>query len=197
MSYFVRVPDSNLKKPLMPGEGGAESNSSSASRFRSKEQSRMEEEQARVSMVNMKPSTAPPPPVSSSKFSSPQFASEGYKYDLIIVLPNPEHRENVAKKFKPKIDIEEILERLHIARLQYYVFRSADNEEFIIKIRAPLDLLKEHADEIEFDMKIDERYLESEVDSKKHPIVHDPSEALSLDYYPLSFMFPLCALRYH
>ena len=100
--------------------------------------------------------------------------AEGYQFDFALILPNPEHPDYKDKGFSPDMSLEEIVERLHIGGLQTYVFRAADDEEFVVKCRVPLRRLKEFAEDIEFDMKVDERYLEDVVDNRKNRIAHDP-----------------------
>ena len=100
--------------------------------------------------------------------------AEGYQFDFALILPNPEHPDCKDKGFSPDLSLEEIVERLHIGGLQTYVYRAVDDEEFIVKCRVPLRRLKRFAEDIEFDMKLDEKYLEDVVDNRKNKIAHDP-----------------------
>lgn len=123
------------------------------------------------------------------KFFKPE---EGYTWDFCIVVPNPsfyqkQHEEEEAKlraEGKPipnvtalnpnKVTWEDIMERLHIAGLQTYCFQSGDGDELYIKIRAPLDVLRRHANQTEFKLLYDPKALREKVDKKSAPIADDP-----------------------
>jgi hypothetical protein len=134
-------------------------------------------------------SAASSQPISSARNGTPPLSSggsgrgaptenkdtdESYGYDFVIIVPNPEHKDYQAANFVPEFTLEDIVERLHIGKLQTYVFKAADNEEFVIKIRIPLARLKEFAEEIEFDMKVDEYYLDEKVDCRGKKIANNP-----------------------
>lgn len=101
---------------------------------------------------------------------------ENYDWDFCIVVPNPEHdsfkSKPLHKEFKP---YTEILERLHLAELETYQFYSTDMDEIFIKVRAPLNILRRHAQNVEFKMLLDSNYLKKHVENLKEPIGEDPS----------------------
>lgn len=111
----------------------------------------------------------------------PEPVVEGYNWDFCIVVPNPDYvgdkKEGEEKKEEStenRIAVLEILERLHLGGLQTYQFYSGDNDEIIIKVRAPLARLMSHAEETGFRLLLDEHYLEKHVDDPLNPIADDP-----------------------
>jgi hypothetical protein len=119
-------------------------------------------------------------------------AEEGYTWDFCMVVPNPAHYERqrrekddkLRSEGKPipsithlnpnKVTFEDIIERLFIAGLQTYSFSSGDGDEIYIKVRAPLEILKRHANETKFIMQYDPTYLRNYIDRKHQPIADDP-----------------------
>jgi hypothetical protein len=99
---------------------------------------------------------------------------ESYGYDFVIIVPNPEHKDYKKANFVPDSTLEDIVERLQLGGLQTYVYKAADCEEFIIKIRIPLERLKEYAEQIEYDMKVDEFYLDEKIDCYGKKIAYNP-----------------------
>lgn len=101
---------------------------------------------------------------------------DNYEWDFCIVVPNPEHdsfkSKPLHKEFKP---YTEILERLHLAELETYQFYSTDMDEIFIKIRAPLNILRRHAQNVEFKMLLDSNYIKKHVENLKEPIGEDPN----------------------
>lgn len=101
---------------------------------------------------------------------------ENYDWDFCIVVPNPDHEDfknkPVHKEFKP---YTEILERLHLADLETYQFYSTDQDEIFIKIRAPLKVLRQHAQNVEFKLLLDPNYIKKHVENLKEPIGEDPT----------------------
>lgn len=100
---------------------------------------------------------------------------EGYEWDFCLVLPNPEDEEF---KKEPTTEIylppSEILERLHTAGLETYQYYSGDADEIFVKIRAPLDILRAHAQSIEYKMVLDPNYIKRHIENIKEPIGQDP-----------------------
>jgi hypothetical protein len=101
---------------------------------------------------------------------------ENYDWDFCIVVPNPDHEEfkkhHVHADFKPH---SEILERLHLAELETYQFYSSDMDEIFIKIRAPLAVLRRHAQNMQFKMLLDSNYIKRHIENIKEPIGMDPN----------------------
>jgi hypothetical protein len=127
-------------------------------------------------------------------FRSFFLPEEGYQWDFCIVLPNPEfyrkkHDEEdeearAAGRALPSdtrtefnsnhVPYREIVERLYLAGLQTYSFLSGDADEIFVKIRAPLQKLKDHATSVGLTMLYDPTYLKKCVDNQQHPIADDP-----------------------
>jgi hypothetical protein len=99
---------------------------------------------------------------------------ENYEWDFCIVLPNPEHEdfkaEPIAENYEPPA---EILRRLHNAGLETYQFYSGDWDEIFIKIRAPLDILRAHAESVEYKLMLDPNYIKRHIENIKEPIGGD------------------------
>lgn len=123
--------------------------------------------------------TAPVPSVTETaarpKSTRKKDTKEGYEWDFCLVLPNPEDEEF---KKEPTTEIylppSEILERLHSAGLETYQYYSGDADEIYIKIRAPLDILRTHAQNIEYKMVLDPNYIKRHIENMKEPIGQDP-----------------------
>ncbi len=114
-----------------------------------------------------------------------KIIQEKYKWDVCIVVPNPyfEGNEEVFKNRKADQEsYETIMERLHIAGLQTYAFKSGDGDEIFIKVRASLERLQEHAEATELEMLLDPLYLRDRIDNKAARIRDDP-EVTSLTPY--------------
>lgn len=103
---------------------------------------------------------------------------EGYKWDFCILVPNPDYvgdkDEKKEESTENRIPVGEILERLHLGGLETYQFYSGDNDEILIKVRAPLQRLMSHAEETGFRLLLDEHYLEKHVDDPLNMIADDP-----------------------
>jgi hypothetical protein len=130
----------------------------------------------------------------STDFRSFFLPEEGYQWDFCIVLPNPEfyrkrHEEadeeaRAAGRPLPSatrtefnsnhVPYREIVERLYLAGLQTYSFLSGDGDEIYVKIRAPLQKLKDHASAVGLNMLYDPTYLKKQIDNQQHPIADDP-----------------------
>jgi hypothetical protein len=99
---------------------------------------------------------------------------EGYEWDFCLVLPNPDHEdfkaEPIAENYEPAI---EIIRRLHGAGLQTYQYYSGDWDEIFVKIRAPLSVLRSHAENIEYKMLLDPNYIKRHIENAKEPIGGD------------------------
>lgn len=139
---------------------------------------------------------------SKSEFDFQKYflPEEGYTWDFCIVVPNPsfyqkqheQEEEKLRAEGKPipsvstlnpnKVTWEDIMERLQIAGLQTYCFQSGDGDELYIKIRAPLTVLRRHANQSEFKLLYDPKMLREKVDKKYAPIADDP-EITSLTPY--------------
>lgn len=109
------------------------------------------------------------------------MVNEGYKWDFCIKVDNPDYnggkdddKDDKPKSNEHKMSHDEILERLHLGGLQTYQYYSGDNDEIIIKIRAPLARLQQHAEETGFRMLLDEAHLERFIDDPNSPIADDP-----------------------
>lgn len=121
--------------------------------------------------------------VSKPKQSRKKEIKEGYDWDFCIVIPNPEDEgfraEPTTEEYLPPI---EILERLHSANLQTYQYLSGDADEIFIKIRAPLDVLRSHAENMEFKMLLDSNYIKKHIENLKEPIGQDPNHTTLSPY---------------
>lgn len=134
------------------------------------------------------------PPVSAAASTgAPNFqANEGYRWDVCIVLPNPDFvppEETPEEAEIRKIDaeegrkfFEELMERLHLAQLQTYCYLSGDGDEIYVKIRASLSRLQDHAELRDMNMRLDAEYLRKYVDNKRAPIM-DNADVTSLPPY--------------
>ena len=99
---------------------------------------------------------------------------EGYDWDFCLVLPNPEDDQFKEKPIDPKYQPPlEILRRLHTAGLETYQYYSGDWDEIFIKIRAPLDVLRSHAKNMELKMLLDSNYIKRHIENMKEPIGTD------------------------
>jgi hypothetical protein len=100
--------------------------------------------------------------------------NEGYGYDLVILVPNP--ADCRAKGLPPPpMSVEEFHERLRLGGLDVYAYYTADSEFIVLKIRAKLNRLKEYAEETEFWMQLDEKWLAMN-DDKEYPVAYDESK---------------------
>lgn len=99
---------------------------------------------------------------------------EGYEWDFCLVLPNPEHEEfkevPVAENYMPP---SQIIRRLHDAGLETYQYYSGDWDEIFVKIRAPLTVLRSHAEAMNLSLLMDSNYLKLHVENIKEPIGGD------------------------
>lgn len=112
--------------------------------------------------------------------------SEGYRWDVCIVVPNPEFippEEDEAAAEIRKGDqeeqarfYEELMERLVLAHLQTYCYLSGDGDEIYIKIRASLERLQEHAELREMVLLLDADYVRKHIDNKRQPIMDNADE---------------------
>lgn len=103
---------------------------------------------------------------------------DGYGWDFIIMIPDPEYVKLQAPDGVVDVDPafvphNEIVERLIIAGLETYQYRTGDEDEIVVKVRAPLSKLKSHATSLKFIMKYDEHYLQDVIDDPNKPIVDD------------------------
>ena len=103
---------------------------------------------------------------------------EGYTWDMCIVVPNPDHDENKDKitANENRVSYEDIVERLYLAKLQTFCYKSGDGDEIFIKIRAPLERLQEHATLTGMTMLMDPSYLKKFIDNRSQPIADDPDQ---------------------
>lgn len=119
-----------------------------------------------------------PPRSSSAHGSETQpdvFQSQyGYSWDLCLIFPTE------APQGVPPAT--EIVERLHVAGLETFLYYSVQRDEIVCKIRAPLERLARYASDVEYIMLFDEAKLKRAVEegSKDPPIAgrhitHDPT----------------------
>ena len=108
---------------------------------------------------------------------------EDYTWDFCLVLPNPEDEEfktqTSHENFVPAV---EIIERLQLAGLQTYQFYSGDGDEIIVKIRAPLKVLRHHAEFLGIKMLLSQDYLENVLENQNAKIGEAP-EVTTLSPY--------------
>ncbi len=71
---------------------------------------------------------------------------------------------------------EAIMERLYLAGLQTYPYLSKDHSEILIKVRASLERLEEHAALIELPMLLDPAYLKDHMDNPTALVRDDPTQ---------------------
>ena len=91
---------------------------------------------------------------------------EDYGYDYCIVVPHPDYQEPDEDYIrKVHMSYYEILDRLHMAQLETYQFRSGDGDEVLIKIRAPLHVLKKWATFKSLVVECNPDYLYNVIDS--------------------------------
>lgn len=109
---------------------------------------------------------------------------EGYEWDFCIVVPNPNHEENKDKisANENRISYEDIVERLYLAKLQTFTFKSGDGDEIFIKVRASLSRLQEHAELTGLSMLMDPNYLKKHIDKRSQPIADDPDQTSLTPY---------------
>ncbi len=81
---------------------------------------------------------------------------EGYTWDLIILLPNPDYHSYDRNKYKNQMTCELLAEKLTKGKLDYYFYYSIDKEEIICKVRARLERLKEYAESAGKKLKLSE-----------------------------------------
>mmetsp|Transcript_21771 Transcript_21771/g.36403 ORF Transcript_21771/g.36403 Transcript_21771/m.36403 type:complete len:780 (+) Transcript_21771:27-2366(+) len=110
-------------------------------------------------------------------------AKEGYQWDFCIVVPDPEHEdfeegENVDEYKAP----HEIIERLHLAGLETYQYYSGDHDEIFIKIKAPLNILRQHAENIEYKMLLDDNYIKRHIENQIFPMGNDDRQTRFTPY---------------
>ena len=101
---------------------------------------------------------------------------ENYGWDFCLVLSNPDSdefkEEPISPDYKPPA---EILERLHLVGLETYQFYSGDCDEIFVKIRAPLHILRQHAQNVEYKMLLDSNYIKRHIENLKEPMGNDPN----------------------
>lgn len=101
-------------------------------------------------------------------FKTDEQLNKEIPYDFVLVVANPTtlDAKQVAINNSEGIVLKELVERLTIAKFVTYMFYSNDKDQskIFIKIKAPIELLREHAEEIEFLMKLDEEYAEKHID---------------------------------
>jgi hypothetical protein len=105
---------------------------------------------------------------------------DGYRWDLCIAIKNPDFAPpdgdvemSDEERRDAKAFFEDLLERLYLAGLQSYSYISGDGDEILVKIRAPIERLEEHAELKEFEMKLNMDYLRKHVDNQRNPIQHN------------------------
>jgi hypothetical protein len=119
-----------------------------------------------------------------NKSSITLTTDNGYNWDYAIIMNNPDFEGNKSKnESNHELAVNELLERLIISGLQVYPYKSGDKDEIIIKIRAPLSLLEKYAEETEFKILVDEKYLLNNVDDASNPIPTDISLTDMSPYY--------------
>ena len=134
---------------------------------------------------------------------------EGYTWDLIVLLPNPDYHSYDRNKYKNQMTCELLAEKLTKGKLDYYFYYSIDKEEIICKVRARLERLKEYAESTGKKIKLSETVvgispsyslsfahtypfiylltcIADEVDDKDHPIFDDPDIT---DIPPYEFIY--------
>lgn len=94
------------------------------------------------------------------------FEEAGYSWDFVFVLPVPQKQQqdqaangaNGARKpaISCKYEPNEVIQTLHNAGLQTYLYRSVQQDEIICKIRASVRRLQYHADQVDFALMLDE-----------------------------------------
>lgn len=90
------------------------------------------------------------------------FEEAGYSWDFVFVLPVPQgsktggsrpaKKSTISCKYEPN----EVIQTLHNAGLQTYLYRSAQQDEIICKIRASVRRLQYHADQVNYSLMLDE-----------------------------------------
>jgi hypothetical protein len=118
-----------------------------------------------------------------------QWERDGYQWDFCLVLPNPEDEPfKELMSLKPVSDEDtfkthtEIIEVLHLAGLETYQYYSGDADEIFIKVRAPLAILRRHAENVSYKMLMDPAYLKLHVENKDEPIGSNPEHTLLSPY---------------
>lgn len=119
------------------------------------------------------PSSARAPKIGLTSINT----TAGYKYDLIIMFPNPDYEGNDAKPQAQDhvvMSHTELHERLNLLGFITYSYFAADNEEIIMKVGIPFDLLEKYAQQIEYRLQYQEKMLETYVDTSKFKIADKP-----------------------
>lgn len=145
------------------------------------------------------------------RFKDMSFVHEnGYSWDLAIILPftaesmarskdgepssnirvhdpysemgNSFDGEPTGEFTVPKLTPEEIVRRMNEAGLETFLFYSVKKDKLICKVRAPVDRLAQHADQIDYKMKMDEERVKEvaewgipDKNIKRIFINHDPT----------------------
>lgn len=119
-------------------------------------------------------------------------ANKEHGYDLVVVVPNPragtssstDKTSSVRQGYNGitsmedyYLKFEEIIERLLLANLDLYMFYSSDEEQkyIFIKIKASVDVLKQHAEQIGYPLRVDEIYARDHIDIPHASIANDPN----------------------
>lgn len=81
--------------------------------------------------------------------TGPFYTKYGYSFDAVLVVPIHEANE-VLTPFQKEFTLQKILRKLVAADIDTQMFFSVQQDEVYIKIRAPIDRLKEYADKINY-----------------------------------------------
>ena len=99
-------------------------------------------------------------------------------WDIIIFMENNIENSNIETSLPTENDDllmtpQRLYDRLIGGGLEVYCYKSRTEKHIIFKVRTPLDLLKEYAEESETSFLLDYKKLHL-IDSKKHPICDNP-----------------------
>ena len=109
--------------------------------------------------------------VFSPNATEKEMIEEGYRWDYVLVLPNPEDEgyknaiRDLTKKARANgkdlnlnktFTVQEIVGLLHTSFLQTYMYKSVDGGEIYVKIRTTIPRLQAWAAQINYAMQLDE-----------------------------------------
>ena len=128
----------------------------------------------------------------SAELEHESFEEAGYAWDFVFVLPIPQKQGSgeVKKALKCKYEPNEVIQTLQNAGLQTYLYRSAQQDEIICKVRASVrrrgeDEESEDEDEVGLNPSSD-AYLDKKYLIRPIVIPHDPKVT---ELRPFQFLY--------
>lgn len=171
----------DLSKSLLDEEQGG-----GGSLFRSgKNKKPKSEEDYGVGMLELDSSQRTVAPSDNGAAGETSFPEDSQVcWDFILVFDNPDLPENAGKKRGDDYKtMQEILFDVQSKTgLKLYLFYSSDKKYIFCKVGATIDRIKKGADELDFNILLDENYLRTQVDIGDTPVQDEPDITLLKPY---------------